>query len=208
MGALGGGTALSVLGLGLQGYSAIKGGQAQGDAAGATAEYQLAKGDTEARAVLDSAVAEAEGYRHSSRAATVAAKTGLAQAEQVGAAYRTELATTISNIRAIRASTGASVSSPTTIAYIARQEKTSEAARLIKEGGLRTQSAQDAADALFYRTAARSSLTRGKRTATSIVRTSRLAAKATLAGASAYETGGILTGLSYFAQGGAKLAGY
>lgn len=83
-----------------------------------------------------------------------AAKVGEIQADQVNAAYRDDLNSTIANIKAIRATAGVGANSPTEMAYIAEQRDTSEGDRKIEVGNKLMQADQDRADAAFRRSSA------------------------------------------------------
>jgi len=85
----------------------------------------------------------------------------LTQADQLDTQYRDELASTIANIRAIRASTGASPDSPTSRAVIAREEKVSERQRRTAVGSKRLQASQFGRDAQVFRSGAVVSLLGG-----------------------------------------------
>lgn len=93
----------------------------------------------------------------SKRAATV----GKIQADQIDASYRDELNSTISNIRAIRASSGVGANSPTGMAIEADQERISNRDRRIDVGSKRMQAKQDEDDAKFRKSAAKVSLIGG-----------------------------------------------
>ncbi|ASY64480.1 hypothetical protein SJ05684_c30560 [Sinorhizobium sojae CCBAU 05684] len=87
-----------------------------------------------------------------------AAQVGRVQADQIDASYRDELNSTISNIRAIRASAGVGANSPTQMAIEAKQQKTSDRDRKIEVGSKRMQARQDEDDARFRRSSARMAL--------------------------------------------------
>jgi hypothetical protein len=89
------------------------------------------------------------------------AQIGKIQADQTDAYYRKDLNTTISNIRAIRAATGASADSPSTQAYIDTETEASDRVRRIKVGGLLMGVDQSLADAAFYRSSASTALLGG-----------------------------------------------
>ena len=90
-----------------------------------------------------------------------AKQVALIQADQTDAAYRDDLNTTIANIKAIRASTGADPNSPTTDAFIDTESAASERVRRIKVGGIRMQATQYGLDAQQFRNAAQYSLLGG-----------------------------------------------
>lgn len=87
-----------------------------------------------------------------------AAQIGKIQADQVDASYRSELNSTIANIRAIRSSAGVDPNSPTGMAIDAKQEQTSNRDRSIEVANKRMQATQDEEDAKFYRSSAKSAL--------------------------------------------------
>jgi len=201
----------TAVGTAIQGFSMIYKGKAEEKAAKADYDsklaynkeqlaYRRAQGAIQASEVKAEGKAQAAGLLHSAEAAERAAKRGFTQADQISAAYRVDLTTTVANIRAIRASTGASASSPSTIAYIEKQEKASNTARKIKVGGVRAESAQANIDALFYRASAKEALIRSQKTAKSIRKASKIGtAKAGLVKSNgSYETSGYISSLSYF----------
>ena len=104
------------------------------------------------------AMGQAAGQKWEAEKAKRAAEIGRVQADQIDASYRDELNSTISNIRAIRSSSGASVNSPTGRAIEADQEKISNRDRKIDVGSRRMQATQDEADAKFRRSAAKTAL--------------------------------------------------
>lgn len=77
------------------------------------------------------------------------------QADQIDAQYRDELRTTLSNIRAIRASAGGGADSPSTLAVMAEEERVSRRQRRIEVGGRRMQASQHDSDAAIKRSSAR-----------------------------------------------------
>jgi hypothetical protein len=87
-----------------------------------------------------------------------AAKTA---ADQTDAALREQLATTLGNIAAIRASSGVASDSPTGLAIAAKETEVSDRQRRIRVGNLESQAAQSAADAEYFRNAADSVLGTG-----------------------------------------------
>lgn len=93
-----------------------------------------------------------------------AAQVGRIQADQVDAGYRDELNSTISNIRAIRASSGAGAFSPTGMAIEDKQAETSNRDRVIEVGSKRMQANQDEADAKFRKSSAKWALLGGAAT--------------------------------------------
>jgi hypothetical protein len=93
-----------------------------------------------------------------------AAQVGRVQADQIDASYRDELNSTISNIKAIRASAGVDPNSPTGMAIDAKQQQTSDRDRRIEVGSKRMQAAQDDADAKFRRSSAKWALFGGAAT--------------------------------------------
>lgn len=107
---------------------------------------------------LVSAVGQYQGGNYAAAQSERAAQAGRVQADQIDASYRDELNSTISNIRAIRASAGVGANSPTQRAIEAKQEQTSNRDRKIEVGSKRMQAHQDEADARFRRSSARTAL--------------------------------------------------
>lgn len=107
---------------------------------------------------LTSGYGAAMGNKQSAAQAKTAAATGKIQADQIDASYRDELTSTINNIRAIRATTGASPDSPTGQAIEAEQTKTSDRNRSRDVASRRIQATQSEQDAKFYNNAAKTSL--------------------------------------------------
>lgn len=110
---------------------------------------------------LVSVYGQYQAGQHAAAQSKQAAEVGKIQADQVDASYRDELNSTISNIRAIRASAGVEAFSPTSVAYEAEQQKRSDRDRKIEVGSKRMQATQDEADARFRKSAARTSLLGG-----------------------------------------------
>lgn len=100
----------------------------------------------------------AAGQKWEAQKAQRAAEVGRVRANQIDATYRDELNSTIANIRAIRASSGASVGSPTGMAIEADQQRISDRDRKIEVGNQRMQANQDEADAKFRKSAAKNAL--------------------------------------------------
>ncbi len=96
--------------------------------------------------------------KHQENQAKRAAEIGRVNADQIDAAYRDELNTTIKNIRAIRAATGANPDSPSSLAFIEGEAAASDRVRRIKAGAARIGANQNEADARFYKSSARSAL--------------------------------------------------
>lgn len=113
---------------------------------------------------LVSAVGQYEGSQYAAQQSDRAAQVGRIQADQVDANYREELNSTISNIRAIRASAGVGAMSPTGMAVEAKQEETSNRDRKIEVGSKRMQANQDENDARFRRSSANWALLGGAAT--------------------------------------------
>lgn len=107
------------------------------------------------------AVGEAKAGAHEAAQAKQASEIASIQADQIQTGYRQDLNTTIANIRAIRAATGANPDSPTSLAVIAGEEEASRRAMRIKSGAARIQSNQLADDARFLRASAKMSLIGG-----------------------------------------------
>jgi 23S rRNA A2030 N6-methylase RlmJ len=112
---------------------------------------------------LIGAVGQYSAGQHAADQSEQAAQVGRIQADQVDASYRSELNSTISNIRAIRASANAEPS-PTSMAIVAKQTKTSDHDRMIDVGNKRMQADQDEADAKFRRSSATMALIGGAAT--------------------------------------------
>lgn len=104
------------------------------------------------------AMGQSAGQKWEAEKAKRAAEVGRVQADQIDASYRDELNSTISNIRAIRSASGASVNSPTGRAIEADQEKISNRDRKIDVGSRRMQATQDESDAKFRKSAAKTAL--------------------------------------------------
>ncbi|MDQ0132665.1 hypothetical protein J2T08_000566 [Neorhizobium galegae] len=107
---------------------------------------------------LIGAFGEKQGQDYEAAKSKRAAEVGRVQADQIDSSYREELNSTISNIRAIRASAGVGANSPTGMAIEAKQEKTSDRDRRIDVGSKRMQATQDDADAKFRKSAAKTAL--------------------------------------------------
>lgn len=108
-----------------------------------------------------SAVGQYQAGVYQEAQAEQAADIARIQGDQLDTQYRDELASTIANIRAIRASTGASPDSPTSRAIIAREERVSNRQRRTAVGSKRLQASQYELDADIFRTGARASLLAG-----------------------------------------------
>jgi sugar/nucleoside kinase (ribokinase family) len=107
---------------------------------------------------LVGAVGQSKASNYAAQQSARAAQVGRVQADQVDASYRDELNSTISNIRAIRASSGTGANSPTGMAIEAKQEDTSNRDRRIEVGNKNMQANQDDADAKFRRSSAKTAL--------------------------------------------------
>lgn len=103
-------------------------------------------------------ISESQGAAYKGVQAQRASEIGKVQADQQFAAHTDRINTTIANIRAIRAATGANPFSPTGAAVEGAQATAGERTRRIQVGGTRMQADQYAADAGFYRNAASSAL--------------------------------------------------
>jgi hypothetical protein len=110
---------------------------------------------------LVSAVGQSQADKYAAAQSERAAQVGRIQADQIDANYRDELNSTISNIRAIRASAGVGANSPTGMAIEAKQQKTSDRDRKIDVGSRRMQATQDEQDAAFRRSSAKYALIGG-----------------------------------------------
>jgi hypothetical protein len=98
---------------------------------------------------------EAAGMQYDAQKADRAAKVARIEADQTQTVLTNELNTTISNIRAVRASTGANPDSPTSRAIIDGETKVSEREQRIRRGNSMMQAAQSEDDARFYRSASK-----------------------------------------------------
>lgn len=103
---------------------------------------------------LIGAVGQYQGQQYAASQSKRAAEVGKVQADQIDASYREELNSTISNIRAIRASAGVGANSPTGMAIEAKQAETSNRDRRIEVGSKRMQANQDESDAAFRKSSA------------------------------------------------------
>jgi len=104
------------------------------------------------------AAGASQGQKWEAQKAQRAAEIGRVRADQIDASYRDELNSTIANIRSIRASSGASIMSPTGMAIEADQQRISDRDRKIEVGNQRMQATQDEADAKFRKSAAKTAL--------------------------------------------------
>lgn len=105
-----------------------------------------------------SGLGERQAARHKAAQADRAKKIGYIQADQISTDYTTDLASTIANIRAIRAATGANPYSPSTEAFIAEESRVSDRTRRIRSGAARMEANQYGDDAAFYRSSAKTAL--------------------------------------------------
>lgn len=110
---------------------------------------------------LVGAVGQQQSSDYAAQQSARAAQVGKIQADQIDANYRDELNSTISNIRAIRASAGVGANSPTGMAVEAKQADTSNRDRRIEVGSKRMQAAQDESDAAFRRSSGKWALLGG-----------------------------------------------
>lgn len=113
---------------------------------------------------LVGAAGEARASNYAAQQSARAAQVGRIQADQIDSSYREELNSTIANIKAIRASAGVDLNSPTGRAIDAKQERTSDRDRMIEVGSKRMQATQDDADAKFRRSSAKWALLGGAAT--------------------------------------------
>lgn len=105
-----------------------------------------------------SAVGNYQAQKYKAYQSEQAAKIGKIQGQQIDTAYRDELSSTISNIRNIRASTGAGENSPTTLALEDANRKQSDANRSRDVANRNIQANQDMADSKFMKRSAGLSL--------------------------------------------------
>lgn len=110
---------------------------------------------------LVSGYGQMQGQKYEAQKAKRAGQIARVQADQIDSQYREELSSTISNIRAIRASTDANPNSPTSLAVIGEEERVSSRERRIKTGGIRMQADQYDSDAAYLRRSAKWSLIGG-----------------------------------------------
>lgn len=104
------------------------------------------------------AVGASQAQQWEAEKAKRAAEVGRVRANQIDASYRDDLNSTISNIKSIRASSGASMYSPTGMAIEADQQRISDRDRKIEVGNARMQANQDEQDAKFRKSAAKTAL--------------------------------------------------
>lgn len=111
--------------------------------------------------MLLSGYGSAVGYNQQAEQSLNAAATGRIQANQIDQSYREELNSTINNIRAIRAGTGVSYDSPTTMAIEDENDRVSERNRSRDVASRRIQADQSERDAKVFRNSAMTSLLGG-----------------------------------------------
>lgn len=104
------------------------------------------------------AIGAMQGQKYEAAKARVAARVGRVQADQIDAAYRDELSSTLANIQAIRASTGVGGDSPTTLALQEASEKTSDRNRSRDVASRKIQANLDEAEGRFLKSSAKFSL--------------------------------------------------
>jgi hypothetical protein len=97
--------------------------------------------------------ARAQGFK--AEQAATAARFGKIAAAETDTALREELASVVSNIRAIRASSGISPDSPTTQAIIARESEVSDRERRIRVANILGQVEEDEKSSAFLKKSAR-----------------------------------------------------
>lgn len=95
-----------------------------------------------------------QAQQYQSQRAEQDAKIGKIRADQIDAAYRTDLSSTISNIKAISATTGAGTDSPTGQAIRDENVKISERNRTRDVANQNMQAFQSEQDARFYKASA------------------------------------------------------
>lgn len=100
------------------------------------------------------AAGEAKADSFKSAQAAQAARYGKIQAAETDTAIRENLSDVVSNIRAIRASSGISADSPTTTAIIENETKMAERERRIRVNSILGQVGSDEASSQFFKTAA------------------------------------------------------
>lgn len=99
-----------------------------------------------------------QGQKYQAAQAKQQAEVGRMQADQIDTAYRDELSSTLSNIKNIRASTGAAAYSPTGMALEEGQKKISDRNRIRDVASKNMQATQLDKDAKFLRSSANASL--------------------------------------------------
>jgi len=99
------------------------------------------------------------GSRYEAKRAKNTADIARLQADQTDVTMREELDSVLGSIQAIRASTGADPSSPTSLAVMQRERGIADRERRIRTGSLRMQAFQSEEDARFHRYAGRMALT-------------------------------------------------
>ena len=109
----------------------------------------------QAAATLAKGIGEAKGFEYDAERAKLAQEVAEVQADQIDATYRDELATTVANIRAIQASSGAPIDSQATMAFIRGEERASDRDRRLAVTSARLQAGQYGLDAIAFRRAAR-----------------------------------------------------
>ncbi|MCW5695323.1 MAG: hypothetical protein KIS96_01180 [Bauldia sp.] len=115
----------------------------------------------QAMSILGRSFGERAAALDQKRKAEFAARVGMVAADQIDTAYRQELAATVSNIRAIQASAGVNVGSPSAQAFLRGEEAASDGDRATAVASARLQAGQHGLDAIAYRRAARWSLIGG-----------------------------------------------
>jgi hypothetical protein len=102
-------------------------------------------------------IGQKRAYEFEAEKADIAARVARVQGDQIDAGLREEFGTTLANIRAIRAVSGAA-SSPSTLAYIEGERRASDRARRIETGNKRLQARTSEMDAAFLRKSAKTAL--------------------------------------------------
>lgn len=108
-----------------------------------------------------SGIGQRASSRFEARRAERTAEIARLQADQTDVTMREELDSVLGSIQAIRASTGADPTSPTSLAVMQRERNIADRERRIRTGSLRMQAFQSEDDARFHRYAGRSALTGG-----------------------------------------------
>lgn len=122
---------------------------------------------------------DAQGQRYEGERAKRVAEIARIEAAETDTTLRGELDTVLGSIRAIRASTGVDVNSPTSLAVMQREREVADRERRIRVGSARMQAGQADADSAFRFRAARTAM-----------------------------TGGVIRSLPYFFGAGQRIGGY
>lgn len=114
-----------------------------------------------AASTIMGAQSQARGAAHQAQQAVYRGQEARINAHQTDAYYRDDLRKTLANIGAIRASAGAVVDSPTSMAIRDENARVSDNQRAAKVTSYRAQARQSDEDSRFYQSAAKSYLRSG-----------------------------------------------